>query len=1047
MYRKLIKRNMPLLLAAVLTVQPLAPAGAADPAAWPGDRESEGSRAAGWNDRLPSWALGEVTELAGEGIVSGYEDGTFQPDRAVTRAEFTAMLNRLAAKLPQVGDGQKRDAVFTDVKDEWFAEEVKKAAQLGLVEGDAAGAFRPQALLNRQETAVMLGRLAGREAAREAKFTDSGRIPAWAAPSISALHETGILQGYEDGAFRGEKSLTRAEAAVALHRTWKLLKGPEKAASLLVAVKSAEGQPLANTLVRVHAKGKRAQLAAGRTDARGNYTLPGEWKSGAYDIYATGAGIAGFRSVDWTPGAATFDMIAGKAAMLEGKLTGDDGKGAGGVVLAFTTNPTYYAITEADGSFTAHVEPERTYRLSYIADESIRAAAAKAGKAEPELLQTEQAKKALALLDSDAAKSESCACVRTEAPGTYTAPKAGAKLDLGALRLDGGAPSSGGGGGSGGGSEGGGSQTPDRTPPAVPGGLRAEPGDGLIALAWTANAESDLAGYRVYGRKAGAEAWSIRSDAGLSASHTLMALTNGESYELAVAAYDKSGNESAKSEIVRATPKAGGPPPDVIPPAAPGGLRTDSGDGKVILTWYPSTEDDQAGYRIYWRVSGAEAWNEADKLGRESGYTVNGLTNGTTYEFAVSAYDRSGNVSAKSETMYETPRNGETPDREPPAVPSGLKAEPGVRKIQLSWNPNTEEDLDSYRIYTRVDGSTTWSGVGDVGRVTTHTVLNVWHDRTYEFAIAAYDTSGNISAMSAVVSAKPLSEEQPDTTPPAVPAGLSAVAGDGRVALNWTANAEADLAGYRVYVREAGGSSWGAAQESGKTSSYTATGLTNGLAYELAVAAYDESGNESAKSEAVQATPIGGGGNLPPDPGSVATEVPASGQASFQELTDFLYTGPNPIQTGVQPGAIEAERAGVLRGRVLDTAQAPVGGVRITVLDHPEWGQTLSRADGMFDLAVNGDGIWTLQYEKDGYLTVQRKKQATPGDYEHLEDVVLTAYASKVTQVQLENSTEIQVAQGTPVTDEDGSRQSTVLFPAGTTATMKLPDGTEQPLP
>ncbi|SFW67783.1 RHS repeat-associated core domain-containing protein, partial [Paenibacillus sp. UNCCL117] len=41
----------------------------------------------------------------------------------------------------------------------------------------------------------------------------------------------------------------------------------------------------------------------------------------------------------------------------------------------------------------------------------------------------------------------------------------------------------------------------------------------------------------------------------------------------------------------------------------------------------------------------------------------------------------------------------------------------------------------------------------------------------------------------------------------------------------------------------------------------------------------------------------------------------------------------------------------------------------------------------------------------------------------------------------------IQVAQGTPVTDEDGSRQSTVLFPAGTTATMKLPDGTEQPLP
>ncbi|GAA3400149.1 S-layer homology domain-containing protein [Paenibacillus hodogayensis] len=1056
MYRKLIKRNMPLLLAALLAVQPLAVAGAADPAAWPGNRESEGSGAAGWNDRLPSWALGEVTELADAGVLSGYEDGTFQPDRAVTRAEFTAMLNRLAAKLPQFGNGQTREAVFTDVKDEWYAEEVKKAARLGLVEGDAAGAFRPQALLNRQETAVMLGRLTGRKADREAAFTDSGRIPFWAAPSISALHEAGILQGYEDGAFRGEKSLTRAEAAVAIHRTWKLLIGPEKAASLTVAVKSADGQPLANTLVRVHLKGKRAQLAAGRTDDRGSYTLPGEWKGGAYDIYATGDGVVGFRSVDWAPGTSAYDMIASKAAVLEGKLTGDDGKSAGGVVLAFTTNPTYYAITKADGSFTAFVEPERTYRLSYIADESIRAAAAKAGKAEPELLQTEQAKKALALLDSEEAKSESCECVRTDAPGTYTAPKAGAKLDLGVLRLDGVAPtSSGGGSGSGdgggsvgGGSEDGGSHTPDRTPPAVPDGLRAESGDGLIALAWTANAESDLAGYRIYGREEGAQEWSIRTDAGLSVSHTASELTNGRAYEFAVAAYDKSGNESAKSELVRATPKAGNPPPDVTPPAVPSELRADSGDGKVILTWEPSREDDLAGYRIYWRVSEGTAWSESDKPGRENGYTVTGLTNGTTYEFAVSAYDTSGNESAKSEMRRETPRNGQTPDREPPAVPSGLRAEPGVRKIQLSWTANTEADLDSYRIYSRVMGSPIWSGGVDVGRETTYTVLDVWHDRTYEFAIAACDTSGNISAKSATVSATPLSEEQPDTTPPAVPAGLAAVAGDGRVALNWTANAEADLAGYRVYVRAAGASSWGAAQEAGKTASYTATGLSNGIAYELAVAAYDESGNESTKSGAVQATPTGGGGgNLPPDPGSVATELPASGQASFQAMTDFLYTGANPIQTGVQPGAIEAERAGVLRGRVLDTAQAPIGGARITVLDHPEWGQTLSRADGMFDLAVNGDGIWTLQYEKDGYMTVQRKKQATPGDYEHLEDVVLTAYDSKVTQVQLENSTEIQAARGTPVTDEDGSRQSTVLFPAGTTATMKLPDGTEQPLP
>ncbi|WP_217592099.1 S-layer homology domain-containing protein [Cohnella sp. GbtcB17] len=1050
MVRKLIKRCTPLLLTAVLVVQPLVPAGAVETAAGPGSMESAsggesaGSGTAGWSDSLPAWASAEVEELADAGVVSGYEDGTFRPDRAVTRAEFTVMLNRLLAQLPKNGlveGDQSQEAIFTDVKDEWFAEDVKKAARLGLVQGDATGAFRPQALLNRQETAVMLGRLTGRKAERAVEFTDSGRIPAWAAPAISALHEAGIVRGYEDGAFRGEKSLTRAEAAVALHRTLKLLKGPDQAAPLTVAVKSDEGQPLAHALVRVHAKGKRAQLAAGRTDAQGSFELPGAWESGSYDIYATSDGVAGFRSVDWMPGTPAYDLVASKAAVLEGKLTGDDGKAAGGIVLAFTTNPTYYAITRADGSFTAYVEPERTYQLSYIADESIREAAAKAGTAEPELLQTEQAKQALALLDSEAAKSDSCKCVRTDAPGSYTAPKAGAKLDLGMLRLNGGVPSGGGGGG------GGGTQTPDVTPPAVPSGLRAEPGDGLIALAWTANAESDLAGYRIYGREEGTEAWTIQADAGVSVSYTAKGLTNGRTYEFAVAAYDKSGNASARSELVRAKPKAGVPPPDVTPPAVPGGVRTEAGDGKVILTWDMSSEEDLAGYRIYWRVSDGAAWSQFDKPGRESGYTITGLTNGTTYDFAVTAYDASGNESAKSQTRRETPRDDQTQDRDPPAVPSGLKAEPGVRKIELSWTANTEADLDSYRIYSRVQGSQTWSGGVDVGLDTTYTVLDVWHDRTYELAIAAYDTSGNSSHMSAIVSATPLEEEQPDTTPPAVPAGLTAGAGEGRIALNWTANGEDDLAGYRVYVRAVGASSWGAALEAGKTASYTATGLTGGIAYELAVSAYDESGNESAKSGAVQATPTGDGSNLPPDPGSVATELPASGQASFQEMTDFLYTGPNPIQTGVQPGAIEAERAGVLRGRVLDTAQAPVGGVRITVLDHPEWGQTLSRADGMFDLAVNGDGIWTLQYEKDGYMTVQRKKQATPGDYEHLEDVVLTAYDSKVTQVQLEDSTEIQAAQGTPVTDEDGTRQSTVLFPVGTTATMRLPDGTQQPLP
>ena len=65
---------------------------------------------------------------------------------------------------------------------------------------------------------------------------------------------------------------------------------------------------------------------------------------------------------------------------------------------------------------------------------------------------------------------------------------------------------------------------------------------------------------------------------------------------------------------------------------------------------------------------------------------------------------------------------------------------------------------------------------------------------------------------------------------------------------------------------------------------------------------------------------------------------------------EFLYSGENPIQTGVIPGTIETRRIAVVRGKVLDKADNPLPGVTLTILDHPEFGQTLSRADGMFDM-------------------------------------------------------------------------------------------------
>ena len=111
----------------------------------------------------------------------------------------------------------------------------------------------------------------------------------------------------------------------------------------------------------------------------------------------------------------------------------------------------------------------------------------------------------------------------------------------------------------------------------------------------------------------------------------------------------------------------------------------------------------------------------------------------------------------------------------------------------------------------------------------------------------------------------------------------------------------------------------------------------------------------------------------PPLDDSVATD--------FFTATAFLYSGDDPIQTGVQPGTIDPRRVAVLRGRVTTREGTPLPDVRIRIFDHGEYGETLTREDGMFDIAVNSGGQLTVCFEKTGYLPVHRQVQTPWRDY------------------------------------------------------------------
>lgn len=185
---------------------------------------------------------------------------------------------------------------------------------------------------------------------------------------------------------------------------------------------------------------------------------------------------------------------------------------------------------------------------------------------------------------------------------------------------------------------------------------------------------------------------------------------------------------------------------------------------------------------------------------------------------------------------------------------------------------------------------------------------------------------------------------------------------------------------------------------------------------------------------------------LPPDPATIAPELDLTVATTLGSATAFLYTGENPIQTGVGTDTIQAYRCAVLRGKALNKDNVPLSGVTITILNHPEFGKTKSRADGMFDMAVNGGGLLTVNYQKEGYLSAQRQVDAPWEDYAWLPDVVMIPVDAQVTAIDLSSSVEMQVTVGSTVEDDDGVRTAAILFPEGTTAEMVLPNGTTQEL-
>lgn len=171
-----------------------------------------------WDVSKDHWAFVYIADLADRGVINGYEDGSFKPSKTVTRAEWSKIMVDAAGV--QVSDD---NVYFTDMANHWANKYVNAARNY--LTGYTDGSYRPNQAATREDVTVAMVRLKGYDLSEVdystlSKFTDVDSISNSAKGYVSVAIQNNLISGFEDNTFRGQDTLTRAEAATLLYRAF-----------------------------------------------------------------------------------------------------------------------------------------------------------------------------------------------------------------------------------------------------------------------------------------------------------------------------------------------------------------------------------------------------------------------------------------------------------------------------------------------------------------------------------------------------------------------------------------------------------------------------------------------------------------------------------------------------------------------------------------------------------------------------------------------------------------------------------------------------------
>ena len=377
-------------------------------------------------------------------------------------------------------------------------------------------------------------------------------------------------------------------------------------------------------------------------------------------------------------------------------------------------------------------------------------------------------------------------------------------------------------------------------PPAPP---SVTPGDQEAEIEWSApvsDVTNSVTGYEVrYILTSATDRtdanWTMLTDTVEETSHTVTGLTNGESYDFQVRAFNDIG-DSAWPVSVTATPRR--------MPGAPTALEATPDDRQVVLSWTAPAETGGSaitGYEVRYILTSATDksdanWTEQSITGTDTTHTVTGLTNGAGYDFEVRAVNEAGE-SEWSDKATATPNA-------PPGAPTALEATPDDRQVVLSWTAPAETGgsaITGYEVRYILTSATdksdaNWTEQSITGTDTTHTVTGLTNGAGYDFEVRAVNEAGE-SEWSDKATATP-------NAPPGAPTSLTADPGNLQVELSWTAPTGTPApTGYEVrYIEtdtaedKTDDDNW-TVEDGGTASPHTVTGLTNGQSYEFEVRA------------------------------------------------------------------------------------------------------------------------------------------------------------------------------------------------------------------